>query len=307
MSQPVALTIAGSDPSGGAGLQADLKTFHQHQVYGMSAVTLLTVQNTQTVTAVEMVEPDLVKQQIRACVSDIPPQAAKTGALGTPQMISCVADEATRFDFPLVIDPVMISKHDIPLLQEQAIDTLVQRLLPLCFLVTPNIPEAEKLSKIKIDSRDSLIRAAQAICRLGARHVLIKGGHRYQPSSAKLDDRRSSEAQGERSEADHAGTTDNRYATDVLWIDNQAIEFSEPRIETKHTHGTGCVYSAAITAHLARGTSLIAAVGHAKRFITGAITTNPGLGQGLGPVNTLNKASIGDNVGHHSSSSIREG
>ncbi len=190
MSQPVALTIAGSDPSGGAGLQADLKTFHQHQVYGMSAVTLLTVQNTQTVTAVEMVQPDLVKQQIQACINDIPPQAAKTGALGTSSIIASVAEQAARFDFPLVVDPVMISKHDVPLLQEQAIEILVRHLLPLCYLVTPNIPEAEKLSKIKIDSRDSLIRAAQAICRLGARHVLIKGGHRYQPVDAKGDRQR---------------------------------------------------------------------------------------------------------------------
>ncbi len=252
---PVALTIAGSDPSGGAGLQADLKTFHQHRVYGMSVVTLLTVQNTQSVTAVETVSPEFITAQLAAVIDDIPPLAAKTGALGNAAIIDAVATQAERFSFPLVVDPVMVSKHGSPLIDADAVDTLIARLLPSAFLITPNLPEASRLVGFEVTDRGTMKAAAIAIRQLGVRHVLIKGGH--------LE-----------------GT-----AVDVLYADEQVVELPAERIETHHTHGTGCVYSAAITARLAGGEDVVKAVQGAKQFITAAIRTNPGLGHGYGPVN----------------------
>ncbi|MFZ9916565.1 MAG: bifunctional hydroxymethylpyrimidine kinase/phosphomethylpyrimidine kinase, partial [Phycisphaerales bacterium] len=147
---PVALTIAGSDPSGGAGLQADLKTFHRHGVYGESVVTLLTVQNTRAVSAIEFVDPGFVVAQIDAVVGDIPPAAAKTGALGRADIIEAVAARAKEFRFPLVVDPVMVSKHGAPLIADDAVDALVRRLLPLATVVTPNMAEAARLSGIEV-------------------------------------------------------------------------------------------------------------------------------------------------------------
>jgi hydroxymethylpyrimidine/phosphomethylpyrimidine kinase len=252
---PVALTIAGSDPSGGAGLQADLKTFHQHQVYGMSVITLLTVQNTQTVLAVELLPAKLVMDQLLACLSDIPPQAAKTGALGSREVIVALAAQVDSFTFPLVVDPVMISKHQQPLMSDTAVSALIEHLLPKCFLVTPNLPEAEKLIGRKIETISQMKSAAKEIAQLGPQHVFLKGGH--------LSDS----------------------ATDILYTDGEWFELSARRIETKHTHGTGCTISAAITAWLARGASVIAAVHNAKQFIHRAIADSPGLGQGYGPVN----------------------
>jgi hydroxymethylpyrimidine/phosphomethylpyrimidine kinase len=252
--KPVALTIAGSDPSGGAGLQADLKTFHQFGVYGMSVVTLLTVQNTQRVDAVEPLSPDLVRRQLEAVLEDIPPQAAKTGALGTAGVIEAVADCAARFWFPLVVDPVMVSKHAAPLIAPQARETLVKLLLPRAFLVTPNLHEAAALAGFPVADPESMERAARAIAALGPRAVLVKGGH----------------LPGE--------------ALDVLYFESRARRFTAPRLDSRHTHGTGCTFSAAITAQLARGSDLAAAVETAKRFITRAIQSSPGLGRGCGPV-----------------------
>ena len=252
---PVTLTIAGSDPSGGAGIQADLKTFHQHGVFGTSVVTLLTVQNTQSVSAVEMVATDFVVAQLNAVLGDLPVAAAKTGALGSAEMISAVATEAANFKFPLVIDPVMISKHGAPLMAEQAGKTLKAKLLPHAFLITPNLDEAAALTERKVDSIATMRDAAQAIAAMGPQHVLVKGGH--------LD--------GE--------------ALDVLFSDDQFHEFSSARLETPNTHGTGCVTSAAITANLANGLNIVEAVAAAKSFITRAIQTNPNLGDGYGPVN----------------------
>lgn len=251
----IALTIAGSDPSGGAGLQADLKTFHQHGVYGMSVVTLLTVQNTVGVTAVETMAPDLVADQLSAVLSDIPPSAAKTGALGDEEVIRVIAQQAAGFEFPLVVDPVMISKHGAPLMVESAVKTFVCDLLPHAFLVTPNIPESEEITKKGIESVAEMESAAKTIHSMGAKHVLIKGGHL---SGAAID---------------------------VLFSDGQFHHFRSERIDTDQTHGTGCVTSASITARLARGVPLVDAVREAKSFITRAIETNPGLGKGLGPVN----------------------
>src|SRR5271167_4743180 len=173
----IALTIAGSDPSGGAGLQADLKTFHQFGVYGEAVVTLVTVQNTRSVSRVEVMPPDLVREQIAAVLSDIPPQAAKTGALGSAAVVEAVAEMARDFPFPLVIDPVMISKHGSRLISLDAEDSLKKKLLPHCLLVTPNIPEAEALSGLTIRSEFDMEEAARRIAGLGPGSVLVKGGH----------------------------------------------------------------------------------------------------------------------------------
>lgn len=172
-----ALTIAGSDPSGGAGIQADLKTFHQMGVYGMSVITLITVQNTRRVEKVKVLEPEWVGAQLQAVLEDIRPDALKTGALGSAEVIEAVAELASGFPGPLVVDPVMISKHSAPLLDEKGISALAARLLPLAYLVTPNIHEASVLAGFSITAESDLRRAAQKIQSLGPQAVLIKGGH----------------------------------------------------------------------------------------------------------------------------------
>ena len=252
----VALTIAGSDPSGGAGLQADLKTFHQHRVYGTSVVTLLTVQNTQSVQDVLVLAPEFVLAQLEAVVADLPVAAAKTGALGSVAIVEAVASRVARLPFPLVVDPVMISKHGARLIDEAATEAVAKHLLPAAYLVTPNLLEAAALSGRVVEDLAGMEDAARAIGDLGVRSVLVKGGHL-------------------------AGQ-----AVDVLWTGpGELHRFVSDRIDTPHTHGTGCVYSAAITARLARGDDLPTAVQRAKRFVTNAIRTNPGLGHGFGPTN----------------------
>ncbi len=250
MNTPVALTIAGSDPSGGAGIQADLKTFHQFGVYGEAVITLITVQNTQGVTRVETLPPDLVTEQIEAVLEDIPPDAAKTGALGNSATVEAVIRAAKSFRFPLVVDPVMISKRGARLMDFDP------RLIECAFLITPNLQEASEIAGFPVHDVGSMRRAAEALAALGAVNVLVKGGH--------LD--------GE--------------AIDVLYTRGGGFhEFAGIRIATPHTHGTGCTYSAAITAELAKGTPLVEAVRRAKAFITEAIRTNPRLGAGSGPLN----------------------
>jgi hydroxymethylpyrimidine/phosphomethylpyrimidine kinase len=255
---PVALTIAGSDPSGGAGIQADLKTFHQFGVYGEAVITLLTVQNSVRVSRVDIMDPALVLEQLEAVLEDIPPGAAKTGALGSPEMVLAVARAATGFVFPLVVDPVMVSKHGLPLLSESSVSAIREHLLPRAALITPNVPEAEVLTGMTIHTLDDMRRAACRIREMGARAVLIKGGHLESHSTDVVD---------------------------VLFEGMEWHEFPAIRLDTRHTHGTGCTYSAAITAGLARGASLESAVACAKGFIHEAIRTNPGLGRGCGPVN----------------------
>ena len=252
---PVALTIAGSDPSGGAGIQADLKTFHRFGVYGEAVITLVTVQNTVRVSRVEVLPPELILEQLQAVIEDIPPQAAKTGALGSADVVRAVARAARDFHFPLVVDPVMISKHGAPLLPEPAVAVLRDELLPQATLLTPNIPEAEALTGISIRTLEDMRRAACRIREMGASAVLIKGGHR----------------------AGDAG--------DILFDGVEWYDFPAPRLDTPHTHGTGCTYSAAIAAGMALGASLPDTVARAKHFIHEAIRTNPGLGRGCGPVN----------------------
>lgn len=245
----IALSIAGSDPSGGAGIQADLKTFHQLHVYGTAAITLITVQNTTRVSRVEMLDPALVSEQIDAVLEDLPPQAAKTGALGTAAIIEAVA--CCALACPLVVDPVMISKHGAPLMDSTARGALRKLLLPKAALVTPNLAEAAELAGMPVADLDQMKEAAPRI----GRSVLIKGGH------LKGD------------------------VVDLLYHDGSFTELRATRIETCHTHGTGCTYSAAITAFLARGLQMVDAVTRAKRFIDEAIRTNPGIGSGSGPVN----------------------
>ena len=251
----VALTIAGSDPSGGAGLQADLNTFHRFGVFGLGAVTLLTVQNTQRVSRVETVPADLVVDQVNEVISDIPPGAGKTGALGSVEIVESLAEIAKGFKFPLVVDPVLISTHGIRLLARDAEASLKNALLPSSFLITPNIPEAQLLTGVTIRTEADIRRAAQLLLGFGCRAALIKGGH----------------SSGE--------------PVDYLLSDDGWNEFPGKRVKTQHTHGTGCVYSAAITACLALGHSLVGAVETARDFIQKAIETAPGLGAGNGPVN----------------------
>jgi hydroxymethylpyrimidine/phosphomethylpyrimidine kinase len=255
--KPVALTIAGSDPSGGAGLQADLKTFHQFGVYGMSVVTLLTIQNTVGVDSVDPLDPDYVARQLEAVTTDIPPQAAKTGALGTAEIIGVIARWAAKGTCPLVVDPVMISKHGAPLMDADASRALVKELFPYAALATPNLPEAAALTGSEVAGLDGMREAARRISDLGPRAVLIKGGH--------LDA--------------------SQEASDLLCVDGAEELFTSQRYDTRHTHGTGCTYSAAITAELAKGADLTGAVRAAKRYISEAIATAPGLGRGSGPVN----------------------
>lgn len=253
----MALSIAGSDPSGGAGLQADLKTFHRLGVYGEAVVTLITVQNTLGVTRVEVMAPDLVFEQIHAVCCDIPPNAAKIGALGNRAVVEAVANAAKTFAFPLVIDPVMISKHGAALIEPDAQRALAACLIPRAFLLTPNLEEASVLVGFPVTDIPSMRKAAEILASMGAKNVLIKGGH-----------------------------LDSDQAVDILFEPEHGFhEFSSPRIATPHTHGTGCTYSAAITAEFAKGATLRAAIGKAKEFITEAIRTAPGLGSGTGPLN----------------------
>lgn len=249
------MTIAGSDPSGGAGLQADLKTFHQHGVYGEAVVTLLTVQNTRRVSRVELVSAELVAEQLRAVMDDVPPHAAKTGALGDEPVIRAVAEAAAGFTFPLVVDPVMISKHGAPLMAEAARGALVRLLLPKAKVVTPNLHEASALTGLRVESVEEMREAARRLAGESGAAVVVKGGHL---------------AAGPR---------------DVLLVDGVFHEFESERFDTPHTHGTGCTFSAAIAANLALGRDVVGAVARAKRFIAEAIRTAPGIGGGQGPVN----------------------
>lgn len=253
---PKALTIAGSDPSGGAGIQADLKTFHQHGVYGAAAITLITVQNTVGVTRVELLPAGLVREQVEAVIADVRPDAVKTGALGGPAIIAAVA--AIAIDAPLVVDPVMVSKHGHALIAPDAVAALVELLLPRATLVTPNVHEAAALAGRPIASLADAEAAAEAIAKRGPRAVLVK-----------------------------AAALDPREAVDVLFAEGRVRRFATARVDTRHAHGTGCTTSAAITAGLAKGLPLEEAIAAAKAWIARALATPPDVGQGLGPVDHL--------------------
>jgi hydroxymethylpyrimidine/phosphomethylpyrimidine kinase len=258
--RPRALTIAGSDSGGGAGIQADLKTFSALGVYGMTAITAVTVQNTRGVESYEVVAPETVGAQIRAVASDIGVDAAKTGMLAETRIVEAVADavEQTRIE-PLVVDPVFVSKHGHRLLAEEAVEALRRRIIPLATLVTPNLPEAAGLAGFPVEDREDMRQAAVAIVELGARAVLVKGGHLADPAEA----------------------------SDLLVIGDEEEWLTAERIDTPHTHGTGCTLSSAITAHLAMGEPLPDAVRAGKVFVTEAIRHALALGGGIGPVDQL--------------------
>jgi hydroxymethylpyrimidine/phosphomethylpyrimidine kinase len=256
---PVVLTIAGSDSGGGAGIQADLKTFAALGVHGTSALTAITAQNTLGVADIMELPPALVAAQIEAVMLDIGAQAAKTGMLSSAEIIEVVANAITRFEITnLVVDPVMVAKGGARLLRDDAVDALRRRLLPLAAVVTPNLPEAEVLLARRIRTHDERRQAARDLVALGARAAVVKGGH-----------------------------ADEQQATDHFFDGTELVELQSPRIATANTHGSGCVFSAAIAADLAKGSDSLAAVLLAKEFITGAIERSLEVGRGHGPVNPM--------------------
>jgi hydroxymethylpyrimidine/phosphomethylpyrimidine kinase len=254
-----ALTIAGSDSGGGAGIQADLKTFSAFGVYGMSVLTAITAQNTVGVQGIETLTPAFIRTQFESVVSDIGVDALKTGMLGTAAVVAAVAAMIADAGLTnLVVDPVMVAKSGDHLLAEDAVHALRTLLLPLALVITPNVPEAETLVGGPIETVDDMKAAAQRLHDLGPRWIVVKGGHM-------------------------GGET----VTDLLYDGTAFQSLDTPRIETPHTHGTGCTFSAAMTACLAKGRSVPDAFAAAKRYTHAAIAAAPGLGHGHGPLNHL--------------------
>ncbi|HVJ48868.1 bifunctional hydroxymethylpyrimidine kinase/phosphomethylpyrimidine kinase [Desulfitobacterium sp.] len=248
------LTIAGSDSSGGAGIQADLKTFSAHGVFGMSVITAVTAQNTQGVFAVQDIDPDVIAKQIDAIFEDIVVDAVKIGMVSQIPTIKIISAKLREYaPEKLVVDPVMVSKSGFHLLNPDAEQTLIQELLPLATVVTPNIPEAEVMTHRSIHTHEEMEDAAKAIFQMGAKNVLIKGGHLETDS------------------------------TDILYDGQEFIPFSSARINTKNTHGTGCTLSSAIASNLARGMNITDAIAKAKEYITIAIEHSLDIGKGVGP------------------------
>jgi len=257
----IALTVAGSDSSGGAGIQADLKTFQAHGVFGMSAVTAVTVQNTQKVFAIQEIRPQIVYDQIVCLFDDTPIDAVKIGMAAGTELITAIADALTHVPAPaIVLDPVMISKSGFELLPEASVQALIEKLFPLAEVVTPNIHEAEKLVGYKIRNVAEMQKAAVAITELGAANVVVKGGHLEQAD-----------------------------ATDILYDGRDFQQIRSARIETPNTHGTGCTFSSAIAANLALGMDFFEAVARAKTYITGAIEHALNIGKGHGPTHHFYK------------------
>ena len=257
---PTAMTIAGSDSGGGAGIQADLKTFAALGVYGTSTLTAITAQNSVGVTAVHEVPVDIIAAQIDAVLTDMGAGAVKTGMLASIAIIECVAAEIQRHGVTqLVVDPVMVAKSGDSLLRADAVQSLCNQLIPLAALVTPNIPEAEALTGIEISSDNDMRAAARKIIEMGARAVVVKGGHREGP------------------------------ATDLFYDGTNFREFTAPRVETANTHGTGCTFASAAAAGLARGMSLHDSVALAKDYVTEAIRHSFPMGRGHGPLNHFYK------------------
>lgn len=264
---PRLLTIAGSDSGGGAGIQADLKTFAAHGAFGMSAVVALTAQNTLEVRAVHGAPPDFVAQQIDVVFEDLGVDGVKIGMLATPELVRVVAERLrvhARPDLPVVLDPVMISKSGARLLAEEAVAALREELLPIATLVTPNLPELESLTGLPAGTETERLAAAAELGALGPA-VLAKGGH------------------GEGEEL-----------VDLLWADGAVRRFAHPRIATASTHGTGCTLSSAIAARLARGEAIGDAVGGAIEYLRGAIRAAYPLGLGAGPVDHLYRFARGE-------------
>ncbi|NWQ42520.1 bifunctional hydroxymethylpyrimidine kinase/phosphomethylpyrimidine kinase [Bacillus sp. EB106-08-02-XG196] len=252
------LTIAGSDSGGGAGIQADLKTFQELEVFGMSALTAVTAQNTLGVQAVFPMTPEAVIQQIQSIGEDIGTDALKTGMLFNAEIIKAVSEKINYFHWKnVVVDPVMIAKGGASLLQIEAISALKQYLLPLAMVITPNIPEAEVLTDLSIRTEEDKREAAKRLYDLGVKNVVIKGGH----------------------------DEDQNESTDLLFDGRNFTTYTSTRVQTKNTHGTGCTFSAAVTAELAKGLPVGEAVSKAKNFIQAAIEDQLEIGQGHGPTN----------------------
>lgn len=248
------LTIAGSDSSGGAGIQADLKTFAAHGTFGMSVITAVTAQNTCGVTLVQNIDIDVVRAQIEAVFDDIRVDAVKIGMVSQPEIIETIAACLKKYAPKIiVVDPVMISKSGYPLLAPEACATLIKELLPLATLVTPNLPEAEAITGMHVTTREEMRPVAEKIIALGAKAVLVKGGH--------LDET----------------------ADDLLFDGAKEVWFPGARIETKNTHGTGCTLSSSLAANLAKGMSMEEAVAASKSYVTEAIAHGLELGSGCGP------------------------
>jgi hydroxymethylpyrimidine/phosphomethylpyrimidine kinase len=258
-----ALTIAGSDSGAGAGIQADLKTFTAHGVYGTTAITAVTAQNTRGVASFAEISPELIRQQIEAVMLDLGADAAKTGMLASATAVETVARAISDFDIPfVVVDPVMIAKSGDGLTDDAAVEAMKTSLLPKAFVVTPNIPEAEALAGISITSDDDRRDAAKRIRALGPSLVVIKGGHL---------------------------TSDD--IVDLLYDGRDFVEFRHSRVASRHTHGTGCTFAAALTAHLACGRTVRDAIPLIQEYIAGAIRSAPEIGEGSGPMNHFWKRS----------------
>jgi hydroxymethylpyrimidine/phosphomethylpyrimidine kinase len=256
------LTIAGSDSGGGAGIQADLKTFSALGVFGMSAITALTAQNTIGVQGIFQIDPKFVAQQIDSVMSDIGADAWKTGMLSNAEIIQVVADRASFYSIELlVVDPVMVAKSGDSLLNSKATSTLISKLIPLAYVITPNLHEAQNLVGLKISKIDEVQESAVKIFEMGAKNVVIKGGHVH----------------------------DVNESIDILYDGKKFIEFRSPRIKTKNTHGTGCTFASGIAAELAKGNDVKNAVHIAKAYLTSAIqrADNLLIGKGHGPTDHL--------------------
>ena len=256
MKMKTALTIAGSDCSGGAGIQADLKTMTMNGVYAMSAITALTAQNTTGVRAIQESTPDFLKQQLDAIFEDIYPDAVKIGMVASSELIRVIADRLRHYDAKnIVVDPVMVATSGSALMKNDAVQTLIEELLPISTLVTPNIPEAQVLSGLSIETKEDMIIAAKHIGDNYHCAVLLKGGH-------SIND-----------------------ANDLLYANGESIWFEGKRIDNPNTHGTGCTLSSAIASNLAKGYTLSESVQRAKDYISGALAAMLDLGQGSGPMN----------------------
>ena len=256
MKMKTALTIAGSDCSGGAGIQADLKTMTMNGVYAMSAITALTAQNTTGVRAIQESTPDFLKQQLDAIFEDIYPDAVKIGMVASSELIHVIADRLRHYEAKnIVVDPVMVATSGSALMKNDAVQTLIEELLPISTLVTPNIPEAQVLSGLTIQTKEDMIAAAKQIGDQYQCAVLLKGGH-------SIND-----------------------ANDLLYANGELHWFEGKRIDNPNTHGTGCTLSSAIASNLAKGYTLAESVQRAKDYISGALAAMLDLGQGSGPMN----------------------
>ncbi len=256
MNMKTALTIAGSDSSGGAGIQADIKTMTMNGVYAMSAITSLTAQNTTGVRAIQDASPDFLRQQIDAVFEDIYPDAVKIGMVSSSELIHVIADRLRHYKARnIVLDPVMVATSGSALMKTDAVQTLLKELFPLATLVTPNIPEAKVIFGLAIESKEDMMAAAKKICDEYRCAVLLKGGHSVHD------------------------------ANDFLYMDGETMWFEGKRIDNPNTHGTGCTLSSAIAANLAKGFTLVESIRRAKEYVSGALSAMLDLGKGSGPMN----------------------